>query len=144
MRFADQWQDLYGAGWVSAAIGLYAEGIWRFADVNRLDGFSVVLFGKHGLRYKHPPRETIEAALQLPSISSVQTTFHENREPHAHAMPPGGFRLAIINCADLGRGFEARRMIADAYPSGCLLSPLPESCLAASAETPRKAGLKHH
>jgi hypothetical protein len=123
MRFADQWPDLYGAGWVSAVIGLYAEGEWRFSDTNRLDGFSVVLFGKHGHRYRHPQRETIQAALRVPSVSSVQTTFHEDRKPENHAMPPGGFRLAIINCADLASGFEARGIIAGAYPASCLFLP---------------------
>ena len=45
MRFADQWPDLYGGGWVEALVGLYAEGRWEFDDSRRRDGYSVVLFG---------------------------------------------------------------------------------------------------
>ncbi len=32
MRFADQWPDLYGAGWVEALVRLYAAGSWEFDD----------------------------------------------------------------------------------------------------------------
>jgi hypothetical protein len=131
MRFADQWPDLYGEGWVEAAIGLYSEGLWRFADRNRIDGYSVVLFGTHGCRFRHPAPDIQAAALALPSVSSLQNTYHENRAPKDHAMPPGGFRLAIINCTDLESGFAARRIVASAYPAACLL--LPKALLATAA-----------
>jgi hypothetical protein len=132
MRFADQWPDLYGAGWAQAVVELYAGGDWRFADSARVDGFSVVLFGRHGHRYEHPPPATIEAVLSVPNVSSLQNTYHENREPAAHAMPPGGFRLGIINCTDLGSGFRARRILAAAYPSARLLLPKVSSFPAAA------------
>ena len=32
LRFADQWPDLYGAGWVEALVRLYAKRDWRFDD----------------------------------------------------------------------------------------------------------------
>ena len=48
----------------------------------------------------------------LPSVSSVQITFHENKPADQHAMPPGGFRLAIVNCWDLAAGIAAREMLA--------------------------------
>ena len=48
LRFADQWPDLYGPGWVEALVRLYAEGTWIFDDADRTDGYSVVLFGPHG------------------------------------------------------------------------------------------------
>ena len=56
LRFADQWPDLYGAGWVEALIRLYADGRWAYRGHRRRDGYSVVLFGPHGPRYRHPPR----------------------------------------------------------------------------------------
>ncbi len=59
----------------------------------------------------------------MPDVSSVQDTYHENRRPEDHAMPPGGFRLAIINCTDLAAGFKARQCLARAYPSHLLLLP---------------------
>jgi len=111
LRFADQWPDLYGAGWVEAVVRLYRDGRWEFPDHDRRDGFSVVLFGPHGPRYRHPPPALAEAVRAAPSVSSVQITFHEDREPDRHAMPPGGFRLAIVNCHDLASGLAARERL---------------------------------
>jgi hypothetical protein len=123
MRFADQWPDLYGPGWVEATVRLYAEGLWQFDDPQRRDGYSVVLFGKHGYRYRHPPDEIAAAVLRQPSVLSLQNTYHEDRSPEAHAMPPGGFRLAIINCTDLPSGLRAREILATHYPSHLLVLP---------------------
>ena len=77
------------------------------ADTDRREGYSVVLFGPHGRRYRHPPAAFIDDLLVMGGISSVQTTFHETLPPNLHAMPPGGFRLAIVNCYDLGAGLAA-------------------------------------
>ncbi len=111
LRFADQWPDLYGAGWVEAVVGLYRDGRWIFADRDRRDGYSVVLFGPHGQRYRHPPPAVVDAISATPSVSSVQITFHEDRAPDRHAMPPGGFRLAIVNGRELAAGFAARERL---------------------------------
>jgi hypothetical protein len=108
LRFSDQWPDLNGAGWVEAAIGLYARGAWRFADRDRREGYSVVLFGPHGRRYVHPPQGVLAGIRAMPGISSVQITFHEEKPPEYHSMPPGGFRLAIVNTLDLAAGLQAR------------------------------------
>ena len=48
LRFADQWPDLYGDGWIDALVKLYEKGIWEFSDQDRRDGYSVVLFGSNG------------------------------------------------------------------------------------------------
>ena len=111
LRFSDQWPDLYGAGWVDALVRLYRDGVWQFGDEGRREGYSVVLFGRKGPRYRHPPAEAVDGILRRPGISSVQITFHEDRAPAEHAMPPGGFRLAIVNCWDLQAGFRAREDI---------------------------------
>jgi hypothetical protein len=47
----------------------------------------------------------------MPGIASVQITFHEQRDPALHAMPPGGFRLAIVNCWELDAGIAARERL---------------------------------
>lgn len=112
LRFADQFPDLYGKGWVESLVALYSDGRWPFKDENRRDGFSVVLFGAHGIRFSYPEDEEVEGILAIPSVTSVQLTFHEKRSLKSHAMPPGGFRLCIINCLDLERGLEAREKIA--------------------------------
>jgi hypothetical protein len=112
LRFSDQWPDLYGGDrWVGAVVDLYARGAWRYDDRERRDGYSVVLWGPHGRRYRHPPAALIDAVLKLPDISSVQITFHADRPAEDHAMPPGGFRLAVINCWKLEAGFAARERL---------------------------------
>jgi hypothetical protein len=108
LRFSDQWPDLYGAHWVEALVQFYQSGKWEFADRNRRDGFSVVLFCPKDRRYRHPPRSLVEEILRMPEISSVQITFHDDKKSQAHAMPPGGFRLAIVNAWDLQAGKAAR------------------------------------
>lgn len=133
LRFADQWPDLYGEGWVKALIGLYRDKAWRFDDSNRRDGHSVILFGRHGPHYRHPPQSIIDKVKAMPQVKSVQITFHENREPEDHAAPPGGFRLAIVNTEDLASGLAARRELARAFPADTVLWPESEAPLRAAS-----------
>jgi hypothetical protein len=112
LRFADQWPDLYGSGWVAALIRLYAERRWDFADTGRRDGYSVVLFAPHGGAWRHPPPALVDELRAAPGVSSVQVTFHADKPPDRHAMPPGGFRLAIVNAWDLDAGRAARERLA--------------------------------
>ncbi len=113
LRFADQWVDLYGgARWVESVVELYAHARWSFADTDRRTGYSVVLFGAHGPEYKKPDGAVVSEVLQRPNISSIQITFHDDKPAHMHAMPPGGFRLAIANCWDLEAGFAVRERLA--------------------------------
>jgi hypothetical protein len=114
LRLSDQWPDLYGAGWVDALVRLYHRGEWQYDDRSRRDGYSVVLFGRKG-RYRHPPCEFVDALRGRPGVSSVQITFHEDRAPAEHAMPPGGFRLAVVNCWDLSVGLSARQDLKDYF-----------------------------
>jgi hypothetical protein len=113
LRMSDQWPDLYGAGWVDAVIRLYHRRVWDFADHDRREGYSVVLFGPHGLNYRHPPEGLLTQARNIPDVSSVQITFHEDRSPARHAMPPGGFRLAIVNAWSLAAGCAARDVLSE-------------------------------
>jgi len=117
LRMSDQWPDLYGAGWLDAVVRLYAQREWAFADRERRNGYSVVLFGPHGPKYRHPPAALLARVGSMPGVSSVQITFHEEKDPQGHAMPPGGFRLAIVNAWSLAAGFAARDML-----SACLLA----------------------
>ena len=111
LRFADQWPDLYGDGWVEALVRLYRDHAWDFADEHRRDGFSVALFLPHGRRYRHPPQNVVAEVLRIPNVSSIQVTFHADRPPEAHSMPPGGFRVALINAVDLNAAFKARDIL---------------------------------
>jgi hypothetical protein len=112
LRFADQWPDLYGPGWIEAVVDLYASGRWDFCDDARRTGYSIVLFGAHGTRYAKPDQGTMNEFLSWQGISSMQMTFHDDRPPEMHSMPPGGFRLAIINCWNPETGFEVRERLA--------------------------------
>jgi hypothetical protein len=51
----------------------------------------------------------------MPAVTSVQITFHEDRPAAMHAMPPGGFRLAIVNCLELAAGRAARARLAEFF-----------------------------
>jgi len=111
LRMSDQWPDLYGVGWVEAVVRLYGEGAWDFDDRARRDGFSAVLFGPHGPSYRHPPPALVAQTRAMAGVSSVQITFHEDREPGQHAMPPGGFRLAVINAWTLAAACAGRELL---------------------------------
>lgn len=115
LRFADQWPDLYAPGWVEAVVGLYARGRWDYTDSARRTGYSVVLFGRHGVHYGAPDTEALAELRARPGMSSIQITFHADKSPESHAMPAGGFRLAVINCWDLDAGFDARLRIAELF-----------------------------
>lgn len=117
LRFADQWCDLYGEGWVEAVIGLHETGRWAFSDMVRKVGYSVPLFARHGHAYRHPPTDLQARVRAMPHVKSLQITFHEAKPPAEHAMPPGGFRLAVINATALVAARAARRALAEAYPA---------------------------
>ena len=54
----------------------------------------------------------------MPGVSCVQITFHEERDAGHHAMPPGGFRLAIVNSTSLSAGEAGREKLREALLSG--------------------------
>jgi hypothetical protein len=112
LRFADQWPDLYGAHWTESVVDLYGCGVWSFHDSARREGYSVVLFAPHGRRYAHPRARRLQEYRATDDVKSVQITFFQHLPPEAHAMPPGGFRLAVINCTKLSAGLALRARMA--------------------------------
>jgi len=116
LRFADQWCDLYGEGWTEALVQLYQHGVWSFDDGNTRDGFSIPLFAKHGGAFNHPSPSVLAHVLSMPMVKSLQITFHAEKSPGSQPMPPGGFRLAVINATDLAAGLAARAELARAFP----------------------------
>ena len=123
LRFADQWCDLYGAGWVDSLVALYRNGTWAFRDDQRSDGYSVPLFSRHGHAHRHPSPETRQAVLAMEGVTSLQVTFHESKSLEDHAMPPGGFRLAIVNGTDLQAAEDARRYLATSFGGTEIILP---------------------
>jgi hypothetical protein len=113
LRMSDQWLDLNGSGWLAAVVEFYASGAWRLREQRRT-GYSVILFGAHG-REPHVDRAAVTALVGQAGVSSIQITFDEGQPAPAQAMPPGGFRLAIVNCWDLGVGQRVRSALADLF-----------------------------
>jgi hypothetical protein len=129
LRFADQWPDLYGPGWIEAVVELYEQQRWAYADADRRTGYSVVLFGPHGPAYRRPA-PALEAELRAnPAVSSVQFTFFEDKRPELHAMPPGGFRLAVVNCWDLAAGRAARQRLVEHFRARRDLRPAADAAM---------------
>ena len=121
LRMADQWPDLYGEGWREAAVELYRSGRWRWRETGRRTAYSVVLFGKHGRRWSIDPK-LVERLRAAPGVSSIQITFDPGKPPGAHAMPPGGFRLGIVNAYDLEAGSAARNRLAESWAAEAILN----------------------
>ncbi len=115
LRMSDQWVDLYGLGWVDHMVMLYANRRWTYRDADRRTGYSVVLFGEHGVRYPKLSADVVAACLAQAGVSSIQIPFHQDKAPELHAMPPGGFRLAIVNCWDLEAGLLVRERLRHAF-----------------------------
>lgn len=123
LRFADQWCDLNGKGWIEALINLYAKGEWRYKDSDRRIGYSIPLFARHNNNFVHPPRESQARIRALPHVSSLQITFYDNKDARAHPMPPGGFRVGIVNAWDLKAGFAAISELEKCFPGHSFLRP---------------------
>ncbi len=119
LRFTDQWPDLYGGDpWVSAVVELYASGRWRYEERSRRDGYSVVAWGDPAATRRAPPQALVSSLLQSRAISSIQITFHDGKTDAQHAMPPGGFRVAVVNCWDLEGGRSAANRLRVAIFGG--------------------------
>ncbi len=117
LRMAEQWLDLNGPGWLDAVVELYAQGVWRFDDGGRREGYSVVLFGEHGKRWSID-RAAVAQLLPAPGVSSIQITFDDGVPLDQHAMPEGGFRLAIVNAWDLAAGKNMREQLRGMFKAG--------------------------
>ena len=109
LRMSEQWIDINGPGWIDSVVELYTHGRWRFHHRPRT-GYSIALFGPHGRRYSIDPR-AVDELRAWRGISSIQITFDPMKPPEHHAMPPGGFRLALVNCWDLRAGFAVRERL---------------------------------
>ena len=116
LRMSEQWLDLNGRNWLNSVVDLYRFKSWRFADEDRRDGYSVVLFAPHGSHHRPPSRSWLRGLMRAePGISSIQITFEPGRAAALHAMPPRGFRLAIVNAWDRMAGTRVRALLAEHF-----------------------------
>lgn len=122
LRFSDQWCDLNGAGWIDAVVNLYATGEWQWHAPVFRTGYSIPLFATPDRSYHHPPADLQHRVRAMPGVSSLQITFHDGLDAAAHAMPPGGMRLALVNCWDLAAGRAALAELARAFPADALIA----------------------
>jgi hypothetical protein len=113
LRFADQWPDLYGESFVPSLIELYRSGNWHIGPLNRT-GCSVVLFGEHR-NYRKPSQAFLAQLIDHDQVTSIQLPFHETLDHRRHSMPPGGFRLAIVNGFCLEKCKETRDAIRQEF-----------------------------
>ena len=115
LRFADQWPDLYGAGWVEAVVGFTrtARGISPTPTAakaiasccsDRTAGAIAIRRRRWSMRSNACPAS--------PACRSPSTKICA---PERHAMPPGGFRLAIVNGFDLARRAGRARAAEGAF-----------------------------
>ena len=110
LRFADQWPDLYGDGWIDALVKLYEKGIWEFSiRIGVMDIASSCSAPMAAIMCI--PASVIDEVGRMDSVTSVQVTFHEDWSPERHSMPPrAGFALpSLTNCFESGaRGGSPR------------------------------------
>jgi hypothetical protein len=109
LRMSEQWIDINGPGWLASVVDLYAFGRWRYQHRSKT-GYSIALFGHHETAYTIDPL-AVAALRRVPGLSSIQITFDPSKPREQHAMPPGGFRLAILNCWSLAVGLAARERL---------------------------------
>ena len=83
----------------------------RFVPIKNQEQLDVQALHRVRARLVHGRTALINEIRAMPAVSSVQITFHADKAPDQHAMPPGGFRLAIVNCFDLSVGESAREKL---------------------------------
>lgn len=115
LRVVDQWPDLYGPEWLKAVVALYTNSNWPHDAQLKRPAYSVVLFGPHGRNYAYPPEQLLQELKANDDVSSIQITFNDNMLPEKHAMPPGGFRLAVVNSYSLSKGRKTVAKLADFF-----------------------------
>jgi hypothetical protein len=121
LRFSNQWCDLNGKGWVESVVGLHANGLWTWSEPERRPAYSIPLFATPDRLYRHPPLKLQSRIRAMPGVQSLQITFHDQTEPALHAMPPGGMRLALVNCWDLSAGRAALAELAKSFPADSII-----------------------
>lgn len=118
LRFSDQWPDLYPPDFMEAVVMLSAGPFSMGAQALRTQptGYSVVLFAQRGRsRWKKPSNVEIQSLLRLYNISSIQLPFNEEQPAEQNSMPPGGFRLAVINGFSVEECLKVREHLAESF-----------------------------
>lgn len=115
LRDTDRWPDLCGTHWLDAVVELYSKSSWRVDSAPRRSGYSIAAFGLRGHAYSHPDEHALRELRAQPGISSLQITFHPDRPASSYSMPPGGFRLVVINAWSLVAGRRVRDRLRNLF-----------------------------
>ncbi len=118
LRFADQWPDLYGPGWVDAVVGLYERGDWDFCDDDRSEGYSVVLFGPHGRALPASAAGDLVDGNQAARPASPACKSHSTMIARRNAMPCRPAVSALLSSTvSISRGARGARAAARSISS---------------------------
>ena len=112
LRFADQWPDLYGAGWVEALVRLYGAATGSLPTPTGVTAIASCCSGRTArvIAIRRLPWSTRSSS--MPGVSSVQITFHEDTRAGAsrHAArrlsPRHRQRFRSVRCAGRARAVE--------------------------------------
>ena len=90
----------------SAVVRLYRDKAWNFPDRKRRDGFSVVLFGAKGPRYRHPPASLVQQvqALDAPyptKVGGFTALFVDQRASLAAHLPWAALVIVAVTLVAL-------------------------------------------
>lgn len=100
LRLSPQFIDLYPKDFLEAVVQLYNKKIWGLEDL-REKGYSFVLFATEEIK-------NFKLLEQPQEILSLQNC---SKDIIVASMPPGGVRLAVINCKNFEDGLKYRRSI---------------------------------
>jgi hypothetical protein len=84
-------------------------------DSERAEAYSLILTGTHGSGCAHPHADSLHAYEATVGVSSIQLPSFDEGPTAAEEMPPGGFRLAVINCFNREVGMRVRTAIAHEF-----------------------------
>ena len=97
---------------------------------DRRDGYSVVLFCPHGPRYRHPPQALVDEVRAMPSVSSVQITFHEDKPPDSARDAAGRVSARhcelLRSCGRQGGARQAARVLRGEFINAHQPRPHPD------------------
>ena len=116
LRFADQWPDLYGPGWVEAVVRLHVTGDWDYRRRRPAPTATAWCCSARTARATATRRAAlVDEVRAMPGVSSVQITFHEDKAPDAPRHAAGRLPAGDRQCATAGGRARRARDGCDAH-----------------------------
>ena len=123
LRMSDQWPDLYGAGWVDAVVRLYQshDGTFRTRTAATASASFSLSRMVPIIAIRRRPWSNVCGACR--GFRACRSPSTRTRTPGHHAMPPGGFRLAVVNAWNLAAGQAGRDVLRRDFQTRALARP---------------------